>query len=260
MIKTQSQFWYGWEITVNNQYVDFQYASDLTPRLAVIPIGKYSSDELCIQLQTQIANLGGPAIIFVTFDRIQKKFILTCSVGFTLLCNSGAHSSVGGAWAVLGFSTSSDRSGSLTYTADSSSLLQWRPQFMLQGLTTPGQLRGLRDPVYAESSSGVGELSHFGEIQYIEFEAMWITDIMGQKVIENDCYGVENANAFMQWITKKANFEFMPDRNNPAVYYQLKLETTPEDSKGLGYRLIEDYDKGRPNYFRTGKLRSRIVT
>lgn len=257
MINTLSQFWYGWEVTDANKYIDFQYDTDLTPRLATLTLGKYSSRQLCDAISLAM-NTVGTTNFFVTLNRTTKCFNILSSANFKLLCSTGPSTAGANAWGLLGFNTTADKTGAMTYSADYGTNKEWRPQFLLQGVTTPGMHKGLRDPVYVESAAGIGELSHFGVIDYIEFEATFITDIIGQKVIQNDPQGVENVNAFLQWATLKANFEFMPDRSNPSTFYEMKLESTQTDAKGLGYKLIEQYDKGLPNYYRTGTLKGRI--
>ena len=89
---------------------------------------------------------------------------------------------------------------------------------------------------------------------------MLATDIDQGNVgfIETDANGVSNLRSFMQFATQKNNFEFMPDRDNKAFFYKVLLESTEGNKDGTGYKLIELYDKGLPNYFESGKLVLRL--
>lgn len=258
MIKTHSKFWYGWEVTEANRKIDFIEPSDLSSRVAVLRIGKYSSSELCDEIKRKLSAEG--ALTYqCSFDRLTKKFTISTVSNFGLLANTGPNGSEG-VWDLLGYSTASDYSGASSYTAQSESCIEYTPQFKLQGASEVGQSKQFRDATYSRSSAGVGELSHFGTAEQIEHEIRLITDILQptENFIRNDPNGKLNAQMFLDWARHKALVEFMPDENDPLTFHQLRLMSTEYDSNGLGFSLIEDYQT-IPNYFRSGKLRWEVV-
>jgi len=46
----------------------------------------------------------------------------------------------------------------------------------------------------------------------------------------------------------------MPDENASEEFMVLILESSEADTTGLGFSLIEEYDQGLPEYYRSGKL------
>ena len=52
----------------------------------------------------------------------------------------------------------------------------------------------------------------------------------------------------------------MKDENKPSEFMILELESTPSDSKGLDYDLLEMYDRGLAYYYRIGVLKFKLLT
>lgn len=261
MINTHSKFWYGWEITEENQLLDFRYASDLNDRQAVLRIGRYSSRQLCDEIKRAMDEAGTDTFV-VTFDRASKKFTISCEETFSLLTSSGEGVALGSVWELIGFSTASDKTGSASYTADSTSVpFEWTPQFKLQGINNPDDWVRLRDPVWSESAAGEGELTHFGEMRMLKFSVPYITDIIqpDELVIRNNATAVADARRAMSWATKKAHVELMLDENDEETYLEIRLEATEDSQIGVELNLKEEYQKGLPNYFTTGELTWRVI-
>ena len=78
--------------------------------------------------------------------------------------------------------------------------------------------------------------------------------------ISNNASAVAEARLFMQNFKNKRPFEFMEDRDTPATFIKLLGETTPEDTKGLKFKLKEQHGRGLPGFLDTGVLKSRVVT
>ena len=60
--------------------------------------------------------------------------------------------------------------------------------------------------------------------------------------------------------TEKAPIEFIKNENDPSTFQTLVLESTPTDQKGLDYDLIEMYDRGLAQYYRSGVLKFRLTS
>jgi hypothetical protein len=50
----------------------------------------------------------------------------------------------------------------------------------------------------------------------------------------------------------------MPYEDDVNNYYKIQLETTRDNSKGVGFKLIEETGKNLPGYFNLGKMKWRV--
>jgi len=102
-------------ITGYNDAIDFnEGGSELN---ATLDEDTYTASELCTEIDTQLEAAGAGSYT-VTFNEITCKFTIVKASGtFQLLWNSGTNSATS-AGDLLGFVTSADDTGALTYTAD----------------------------------------------------------------------------------------------------------------------------------------------
>ncbi len=89
---------------------------------------------------------------------------------------------------------------------------------------------------------------------------LFITDIeMDGRLIKNNPTGVDDANTFMDYVTKVAPIEFMADIGDRSTFNTIQIESTPQSKDGIDYTLKEWYDKGLPQIFETGVLTFRVI-
>lgn len=256
-MNTWSKFYYGYEIGINNNKINFNEGSgQLT---ATISIGIYSPSDLATEIKTQLDAIGVKTYT-VVFSRSTRKYTISCNAGsFDLLIATGLNSSAG-VYDLIGFTGASDLIGLGSYTSDNVSGDEYKPQFKLQDYTSPENWFEKVDSSVNESSSGYVEVISYGTVQFTEFNLMFITDKpMDGEVIRNNPSGLSDINRFMQFLIKRGNFDFMPDENVPSTYYKLTLESTADSSKGVGYKLQEEVNKSLPGFYQTGKLKFRVT-
>lgn len=256
MISSNSIFYYGYQITENNFYLDFKEGSG--PELsAEIELGFYTPTTFCQAIKAAL-DTAGALTYTVTFNRSNRKITISSTSAFSLLNTTGTHVN-SSAYSLAGFGTGSYAAAS-TYTGAQVSGDSYEPQFKLQDYVSKSDYQEAVDATVNESASGRIEVVKFGTREFYEFNIMFATDIAQTSgVITNDSAGVSNLRRFMQYLVKKAPFEFMPDKSSFNTYDTLILENTEENSKGVGYRLKEMYDRNLPGYYQTGRLKFRVV-
>lgn len=255
MIETRSSFFYLDPVDSTNFYLDFdEGGGELT---AEVSVGSYTHAELPEAIEAAL-NGAGALTYSVTFNRNTRKFTISASGPFSLLIGTGTH--VGAdIFPLLGF-TGSDVGPTASATANLQAGTEYRPQFYLQDWVDQLDNQKAISPAVVKTASGEVEVVKFGTEKFFEFSIMLATNIDQGNAgfIESDASGVENLRSFMQFATQKNNFEFMPDRDNKANFFKVLLESTELSSNGTGYKLMELYDKGLPNYFESGKLVFRL--
>ena len=254
---TFSKFYYGFEITTSNNKFDIDEGSgELT---ATLEIGIYTPEQMADELKLQL-DAAGTKTYTVSFSRTTRKFTIACDSGtFEVLIDTGTNASAS-PYDLLGFTGTSDLTGAGTYTSDSAAGYEYRPQFWLQDYTAPTNWYEKQDASVNETATGDVEIISFGDVQYTDFNILFITDkVMDGRVIKNNPSGVANANSFMQFAIKRGPVEFMPDEDTPSTYYTIVLESTPENSNGTAYKLKEEVGKSLPGIFTTGRLKWRVL-
>ena len=259
LIPNFSQFYYGYEITAEpyNGYIDLNEGAG--PIAVEVPTGSYTLTELVIAISGAL-NTQATLDYSVGLDRATRVITISASANFTILANTGVHTG-NGIYNMIGFSTTANYTGAATYTGKSPSGKVYRPQFLLQSYISPDDWQQKNEAAVNVSASGSQvEVVNFGIAKFAQFEIKFITNKqMDGFVIRNNPTGLENARDFLQAITSKSFFEFMPSVNSPNTFYKSLLESTPEYSDGTGYRLKELWDQGLPGIFETGVLKVRVL-
>jgi hypothetical protein len=255
-LTTHSLIYYGHTIDEDGYIFDFsEGGAELN---AVLGIGSYTLTEFADELARAL-NDAGDLDYTVTVNRATRKLTIAASGTFQILCSSGSH--VGGVSIspLAGF-TGANRTGSASYLGNAASGSAYSTQFIAQNHVASGNEQGVAYGTQNKSASGKVEVVSFGNESFVEFNLKYVTNIVtGSDHIRDDATGVEKLQALMQYLIVKGPIEFMPDEDDTATFESLLLETTPEDSKGLKYKLKEMYGQGLPGFFETGVLKFRVV-
>jgi hypothetical protein len=114
--------------------------------------------------------------------------------------------------------------------------------------------------VLNRSASGREELIRFGVDKIIDLEIKFVTNLpMDGVVIRNSPTGVEDTIQFMQYVTQKQRFEFVPDETDPETFEKVILRSAPGYSDGTGYKLRELTDKNLRDIYDLGLIQLRVV-
>lgn len=251
MIANRSQFYFGTEITLENYYLNFKEGAG--PELtAILTRGYYSLTDFVDEIERAL-NEAGALTYTVTFNRTTRIINIAATGTFTLLASTGTN--VGNsAYSLMGYAAINVTGTSLS--GGSGAGYSYRPQYPIQDYVKPGQRQESVDATINETGSGRVEVVKFGLRSFVEMNLRFITSIPQGGAIENNYTGYEDAQFFMEEITKRGDIEFMEDRDIPGTFYKISLQSTESDSKGLGFKLIEEPALG---YYRTGKLVFRVI-
>ncbi len=257
MINTWSKFNFGFTIDTTNSIGDFsEGGSALT---ATLDAQGYTLGEICMALAAAL-NLSGANTYTVTVSRTTHRVTIAANHNFELLLNTGDHSLVS-FWELLGFSLAADLTGAATYTGTSQAGQIYYPQFLLQSYVPSNLNQQSLEPMVNRTASGRTELIRFGIDEFIEFELKFITDLaMDGLIIKNNPGGVAAAQAFLEDITTKSRFEFVPDVAHPSTFEKVVLESMQSAKDGSGFKLKELYMQNLPGIFETGIMTLRVVT
>ena len=258
-VKTRSAFNYGHVIDSSNYQLNFNEGGpELTAELNV---SSYSLGGFATKIERSLNAAGGQTYT-VTVDRTvtnNRKLTISASSNFSLLISSGSNSSTS-AFSLAGY-TGADLGPGLSFTSDTPSGSEFRPQFLLQEFVDFEDDQSAVNSTVNEASSGVVETVSYGLAKRMTYNIVNQTELTqgDNNYIENNPTGVSDLRDFMVAITKKSTIEFIPDRNNPSVVTECYLERTPESGNGTAFRLKEQYNRTLADYFDTGALVFRKV-
>lgn len=259
MIYTYSQFYYGYQIKSEpyNGYIDIDEGTG--PITISVPVGSYTLDTLADAVREALLSQG-TLNYTVSVNRTTRRFTIAADAAFDILAFTGDHAG-NGFYELIGFNPTADFTGQLTYTGTLFSGDAYEPQFKLQSYIGPDDWQESNQASVNVASTGtVVEVVNFGLARFIQFDIKFITNRFGDGiVVKNNHTGIEDARRFLQYITQKNYFEFIPDITNANNYYKVILESTPDYSDGTGYKLKELFDKNLPDVYETGILKLRVV-
>jgi hypothetical protein len=257
MISTFSKFYYGFDVSSNNNQLDFKEGagSELTAEIAV---GSYTATNFVTALKIAL-DAAGALTYTASFNRSTRAITISTTSTFSLLSLTGTHTGAS-AYSLMGFATSSDKTGASTYTGSLPASDNYAPQFKLQEYVSSDDYQQAVDATVNKTASGQVEVVKFGIEKFIEANIMFATDISQDgNVLISNASGVADLRRFLQFLVTKSSCEFMADSASPSTFQTVMLETTPESDKGVSYKLKEMYDRGLPGYFQSGKLKFRVL-
>lgn len=257
MINTWSKFTYGTTITAANCYGDFKEGA--TSYAGLASPSTYTLGELITEVAEAFNAVGGQTYT-VALNRTTGYVTISAASNFSLLLGTGAN--VGSSfWTVLGFTQGTDQTGTNSYTGAIPAATTYYPQFLLQSYVSPDDYQESIQPTVNRTMSGRTELVRFGVDKMIQMDIQFITSkAMDGAIIKNNPNGVANAEAFLQDITSKSRFEFVPDLTAPSTLYKCVCEKMPVYGDGSGYMLKERINDGLPGIFDTGVITLRVVS
>lgn len=256
MINTFSKFYFGLSITSTTKYIDFNEGSgEIT---AILRVGHYTIEKLCDEIERQMEAVGTQGYT-VTANRTTRIITISAASAFIILAGSGTNSA-NGAYSVIGFILS-DTDNSNSHQSTSAIGSTYTPQYKLQDYVSSDDMQDLRNESVMKSASGLVEVISFGTDAMFSFNIKFATNIKQPSTgpITSNLTGVDNLRTFMQYVMNKYEVEFMPDKDTPATFYRVVLESSPQSSDGTGYKLMEQYANGLVGYFETGVLKFRVI-
>ncbi len=250
---THSKFYFGYLVDTDNYNISFNEGG---PELvAVMQLGAYTATEYAVEVARAMTEAGGQDYA-CAFSRTTRAMTISAAGNFQLNVSSSTYGSL--AFDDMGF-TGSDRTGDNDYTGSATGT-EYATQFILQSYVSSEDNSRSVDATINRSASGRVEVFSFGQESFVEMNIKYLTDRQtdGNRIRYNAA-GVAAIRALMNHLVLKYPVEFMANEAAPATFEKLILESTQEDSKGIGFKLREMYGEGLPFYFETGVLKMRVT-
>jgi hypothetical protein len=254
MIFTESAFYYGVEITEDTRALPF--AEGAEDFVAMLNPGRYTITDLANEA-ARAMNVEGTLDYQITVDRLRRTLTISGDDEFTLPITAIESS----AYPVLGF-TGGTKDGEISYSGELPVGAAYFPQFRLQSYVDFKDNQKSVESSVNTSASGQVEVIRFGTYKLMECEIKFITDIdqgPANQVIRTDLEGVANARRFLEYAVTKGPVEFIPDIANRSEFTKCILESTPESSIGVDFKLKEEWSRSLVGYYTTGLLTFREV-
>lgn len=251
-LKSYSKFYFGFRVTEENQFLDFREDGDeLT---ATLTVGDYTLAGFATEVAVAF-NKVGTQIYSASANRSTRIITIEADSDFELLPNSGAHTDFTG-YPLLGFDVSSDRAPGTSHSGDVGAGFEYSVQFPIQSYIPHKVQRKSIDATKKRTITGRTEVIRYGIESRMSCEFLFITDIQqnGSTPVRTKEGGHQAAIDFLEYAISQGEVEFMEDEAKPDAFWVYLLDSTEDESSGLGFTLKEEYDKGLPGYWRTGKL------
>jgi hypothetical protein len=241
---------YGIEITALNANLDFK-ASMAGPELnAVLNVGFYSPTSLADEIARAMQAVDSVNNYTCTVNRnilggTQNRLTIATSGSFlSLLFGSGTNIFTSVA-IIAGFSAS-DYTGSTSYTGSGTTGTSLVPDFFGYGYLNDFNQGKVFGAVNV-SAAGVKESVVFNIQKFIDVEFKYEP--------KSKLLAWKN---FFTWAIQQRPFDLTPEISDPTTTYQVTLEKTQYDGKGLGFQMRELLPNF-PNFYTTGPLNLRII-
>lgn len=255
-LKTRSVFYYGHTINLTNKFLDIDEGSGVVS--IELQEGAYTPTQFCQMVSTKVNELAVNDWLF-TFNRLTREIVITVNASSSILGSSGPNVA-NSAMFLLGLDLL-DYGPFLNLTTGES-CTEYIPQFTLQSYMGSDKTKRPVSAVVTRSASGKKvSVQSFGIDRLVKFNITYITNVPqpSNDIIMSSSTGLSDALSFLEYATEKAPIEFMVDGSNRLVFESIMLEATPADTSGVGYELVEMYDRGLPYYYETGLLTWLVV-
>lgn len=243
-LTAQSLFLFGFQVDETNRNIDFRVVAAETPRLAQLRLGFYSLSGLLDEIERAMHEQATTVTFTASADRTisggteNRVTIAASSAVLELLFATGPGSASSVA-PLIGF-PATDHTGATTYTGTSTAGTALIPERTAYNYLGPEFHREVFGSVNV-SASGLKEAVVWQIQKFIQ----------AQFKHEPQAKVISEWMDFMEWAIQQRPFDFTPEVTSPTVFYDVTLEKTSADGKGLGYMIREmlpqfpfDYDTG----------------
>lgn len=217
---------------------------------ALVPTGFYSLSGLATAIAAAMNAADTSNTYTVTVDRTtsggtaNRIKIATSGSFLSLLFASGsfAASSIG---SLIGFPT--DQTGATNYTNSTTTGTILIPEWYGNNYTQPDLF---------QKNFGSVTVATDGTKEGITWALQNFIGVEYKNIIQ--ATALAYWKPFMSWAIEQKPFDFMPEITSPTTFYQVTLEKTKDDAKGLAWTLVEqlpDY----PFSFTTGAIVMRVI-
>jgi hypothetical protein len=250
-LSAKSLIVWGLEVNITNRSLDFKTTSGGPTLQATLNLGYYSLTNLAAEIVRALSAADGSHTFTCTIDRsisggLQNRItIATNSAFFQLLFLTGSRNA-SSCDSLIGF-THTDKTGATTYTGTSTAGTAILTEYPGYNYLSPDFNRKVFGSVNV-SASGKKEAIVFQIQKFLQVEFRF----------ETKANVIAKWVPFLTWAIQQRPFEITPEYTVYNTLYNVTLESTAGESKGLGYILNEMLPQF-PNNYRTGLIKFRVI-
>ncbi len=249
-LSSKSIFLYGLQVTELNSSIDFRAVNAGPILMATLRLGYYSLAVLCTEVARAMREADQNNNYSVTTDRsigggTQNRTSIETDGSFLEILFGTGPRAASGAFSLIGF-LGIDYTGSTSYTGSSSA-----------GTMLESTLVGYNylSPDFDQKVFGSVNVSASGAKEAIVYSIQQFTQV--QFKYEPKQKVITKWKPFLQWAILQREFDFTPEISSPNTFYEVTMESTSGDGKGLAYKMTEMLPRF-PNLYDTGSLRMRL--
>lgn len=249
-LTAKSLFVYNIEVTTLNYSLDFKADSGGPELSGTLNLGFYSPTSLADEIARVLNATDADNSYTVTVNRsvmggTENRLTITSNGSYlSLLFSSGTRAATTMA-GLAGFNAT-DYTGALTYIGSQSAGTSLIPDYIGYSYL---------DDFNQAKVFGAVNVSASGEKEAVVFNIQKFINI--QFMYEPKSKLLEWKNLWY-WLIQQRPFDFTPEITTPTTFYQVTLEKTSLDGKGLGF-IMKELLPNFPNHYDTGMLTFRII-
>lgn len=246
-LRNKALFVYGLEITTSNFSIDFRGAvTDTSDRQASLNLGFYSLGSLAREIKRALEEADPLRTYTVTVNRnvlggLQNRFTIASNGAFFELRFGTGPRVASSVSTTIGF-VQADTTGATSYTGGGSAGTRLVTELPGYNYIPPTMNRNVMGSVNL-SASGLKEAIVWSIQKFLSIEFKY----------EPQTKVIDEWLPFFEWAIRQRPFEITPDYTLTDEYYEVTLERTEYDGKGLGFKFTEQLPDF-PFFYRTGAL------
>jgi len=250
-LQAKSLILYNISIDSTNQNLPFKAASLGSEKNAVLAVGSYSLSSLADAIAAAM-NLADTANTYtVTIDRTvnsgqENRLTIATSGSFLSLLFSSGTTAPSSVRDLLSYGHS-DLTGATSYQNSGSTGI---------ALVTAWYGNNYQPPTVFQKNFGTVNVATDGTKEGITWTIQRFIGVEFKYEAQAGVYA--NWDPLITWMIQQKPFEFTPEISSPTTFYQVTLEKSSDDGKGLGFNMKEmlpDF----PFMFTTGPMTFRVI-
>lgn len=249
-LKAKSLFLFGFKVTENNRAINFRAVSGGPILVGYLTLGYYNLSQLMAEIKKVMESVDPSRIYAISADRTlsggteNRITISTNGAYLDLLFGTGPNST-SSIRTLVGFPMV-DQTGATSYQGNTSAGSVLVSEYVGYNYLPPQAFQKVFGSCNV-SASGDKEAVVFNIQKFIQVEFKH----------EPEAKVIVDWEILFNWLIMQRPFEFTPEVTSPSLFYQVTLEKSSEDSKGLGYRMTEQIPEF-PFRYTTGQLVFRL--
>lgn len=251
-LRKQSAFFYNFEINNTNFNIPFKVSLVGGLKNGVIPFGFYTLDQLATAIGVAMKQVDPPNTYTVTITRTSVGLVMsnritiaTSGIFLSLLFNTGATAAT--SIRTITSYGAVDYTGATSYMNAATSGTYLVTDWFGNNYTPPQTfLRNIGN--VNVSTNGAKEGIKWSIQGFISVEYKY----------ESEAKVLVNWRPLIFWFIEQKPFEFIPEVNLPTVFFNVTLEKSPEDGKGLAWSMKEMVPQF-PFLYTTGNFTMRLI-